>query len=271
MALSDFYNAGSLAGQWGCSSYDVNPVTLQNRVLDFARARSKPVMIAEASPQGYSTSALTKSRIMKKSPQPTTATALWNDWYSGYWSWIEQNADVIRVAAYINTDWDSQTGWQCADGASASGPGCSNGYWGDARIQANATVRDNFLTELRKCVFVGGTTGACGGGTTPPTAPPTTPPTTPPAGAFTQGVTTGQAGHDTLWFTPNASTCTFVAVHYTLDGGGQLNYMMTFNATTGRWEQPVTVPAGHTLAYWFDYQPTGQTYQNTTAHYSFTG
>lgn len=47
--------------------------------------------------------------------------------------------------------------------------------------------------------------------------------------------------------------------------------MTQWNSSSGRWEQPVTVPAGHTLTYWFDYQPTTQTYQNTTAHYSFTG
>ncbi|NEA50748.1 endo-1,3-beta-xylanase [Streptomyces sp. SID10815] len=302
VGLSDFYNAGSLATQWGCGSYDVNPVTLQNRVLDFARSHTKPVMIAEASPQGYSTSGLTKSCIMKKNPQTTSAATLLNEWYAGYWSWIEQNSDVIRVASYINTDWDGQTQWQCANGSSAGGTGCANGYWGDARIQANPTVRDAFLNELRKCVFVGGASGTCtggggtsggttggstggstggttggstggttGGGTGGTTGGSTGGTTPPPSGDFTQGVATGSGGHDTLWFKPVAGAESFVAVHYTLDGGGQLNYMATYNSSTGRWELPVTVPAGHTLSYWFDYQPTTQTYQNTTAHYTFTG
>ncbi|MFC1420908.1 endo-1,3-beta-xylanase [Streptacidiphilus cavernicola] len=291
VGLSDFYNAGSLSTQWGCSSYDINPVTLQNRVLDFARGHGKPVMIAEASPQGYSTSGLTKSCIMQKNPQGTDAATVWNQWYAGYWNWIEQNSDVIRVASYINTDWDAQTSWQCADGASAGGAGCSNGYWGDARIQADPTIEQNFVNELKKCLFVNAPAN-CTGSTptsgpsssaspTPtPTATPTpTPSTTPSAttsptgssGAFTQGVATGTGGNDTIWFKPGSGSCSFVAVHYTLDNGGQLNYMATWNAAAGRWEQSVTVPAGHTLSYYFDYQPTTQTYQDTTPHYTFQG
>ncbi|MEU9978855.1 endo-1,3-beta-xylanase [Streptomyces sp. NPDC051014] len=287
VGLSDFYNSGSLATQWGCSSYDVNPVTLQNRVLDFARSHGKPVMIAEASPQGYSTSGHTKSCIMKKNPQATNAGTLLSEWYAGYWSWIEQNSDVIRVAAYINTDWDAQTQWQCANGAPAGGTGCANGYWGDARVQADPAVRDAFLGELRKCVFVGGTTGTCtgggtsggstgggstGGGTSGGSTGGSTGGTTPPpSGDFTQGVATGGSGHDTIWFKPGGAAETFVAVHYSLAGGGQLNYMATYNSSTARWELPVTVPAGATLTYYFDYQPTTQTYQNTTPHYTFTG
>lgn len=265
VGLSDFYNAGSLATQWGCSRYDISPVTLQNRVLDFSRSHGKPVMVAEAAPQGYSSSAPNKSCIMRKSPQATSAATLLSEWYAGYWSWIEANRDVVRVASYINTDWDSQTQWQCADGAAAGGPGCANGYWGDSRIQANPAVRDSFLGELRKCYFVGGASGSCGGtgpggGTTPP-----------PAGDFTQGVASGTGGARTIWFKPTTGAESFVAVHYSIDGGARLNYMATYNSATGRWEQPVTVPAGHTLTYSFDYQPTTQTYQNTTPTYSFTG
>jgi hypothetical protein len=80
----------------------------------------------------------------------------------------------------------------------------------------------------------------------------------------------GSGGNDTIWFKPTA-TDSFVAVHYTLGNGGQLNHMATWNASTGRWEQPVTVPSGHVLNYYFDYQPTTQTYQITTPHYTFTG
>lgn len=60
-------------------------------------------------------------------------------------------------------------------------------------------------------------------------------------------------------------------VHYSIDGGGRLNYMATYNSSTGRWEQPVTVPAGHTMSYYFDYQHSTQSYRNTTLRYSFTG
>ncbi|MGI5472301.1 endo-1,3-beta-xylanase [Streptomyces sp. CA-132043] len=156
VSLSAFYGAGSLNTQWGCGSYSASPTGLQNRVLDFARGHGKPVMIAESSPQGYDNGARTKSCIMRKRPAATSADTIWNEWYKPYFSWIEANRDVIRAAAYINTDWDSQTQWQCADGASAGEPGCTNGYWGDARIQADPSIRDRFLAELRGSSWVGG-------------------------------------------------------------------------------------------------------------------
>ncbi|MGW3156070.1 hypothetical protein [Streptomyces sp. NPDC001089] len=62
---------------------------------------------------------------MRKNPQATSAATVLGEWYAGYWSWIEQNSDVIRVTAYANTDWDAQTQWQCANGAPAAGSGAS--------------------------------------------------------------------------------------------------------------------------------------------------
>ncbi|MCQ4211126.1 endo-1,3-beta-xylanase [Streptomyces longispororuber] len=149
VGLSAFYSAGSVNTQWGCSATDTAPADLQDRVLNFARGHGKPVMVAESAPQGYDNGAGTKSCIMRKGPVAADANTLWNEWYQPYFDWIAKNRDVVRAAAYINTDWDSQTQWQCADGAQAGGPGCSNGYWGDSRIQANPTIRDRFLGQLR--------------------------------------------------------------------------------------------------------------------------
>lgn len=281
VALSDFYNAGSLGTQWGCSRYDANPTTLQNNVLGFARSHSKPVMIAEASPQGYSTGALTKSCIMNKNPQATSAQTIWNEWYSGYWNWIEQNSDVIRVASYINTNWDSQTEWQCTTGAQAGSAGCSNGYWGDSAVQDNPTVLANFLTEIKKCIFVNGTTGSCSGNPSPPpsSSPPTTPPTTPPSTPSTTPSTGGTSGGGNgftegasasqIWF-KYSGTLSSAYVHYTISGSGQLNYAMSFNSSDGRWERAISLSPGQTVSYYFDYTPVGQTYQDETGTYTYT-
>ncbi|MFF3597092.1 glycoside hydrolase family 26 protein [Kitasatospora indigofera] len=282
VALSSFYGAGSLGTQWGCSSYDTAPGGLQNRVLDFARSHGKPVMIAESAPQGYQTGAHTKSCIFKKNKTAATGQTIWNEWYAPYFAWINQNRDVVRAAAYINTDWDSQTLWQCADGASAGGAGCSNGYWGDSRIQADPTVLANFLGEIRGGQWVNGS------GSTPPPATgspappspsaspspsnsPSPSPSPSPTGSqapYTQGVAGGSA--PVIWFKPAGFTATFVTVHYTVNGGAQGNYFLTWNPGAGRWEQPVTVKSGDRVTYWFDYQPTSQTSQVSTPTWTVT-
>ncbi|MET9874694.1 endo-1,3-beta-xylanase [Actinacidiphila glaucinigra] len=260
VGVSAFYGTGSVGTQWGCSSYDTSPTGLQNRVLDFARGHGKPVMIAESSPQGYDNGAHTKSCIMRKNPVATGADTVWNEWYRPWFAWITANRDVIRAAAYINTDWDGQTQWQCADGAAAGGPGCSNGYWGDARIQADATIRDRFLAELRGGQWVNGT------GTSGP--PPTDPTDPPPQSGFTQGVS--QGADPVVWFKPGGFTATFVTVHYRVNGGTQANHFLTWNASAGRWEQPVPLRSGDTLTYTFDYLPAGQTAQTTSAAFTYT-
>ncbi|WP_432100942.1 endo-1,3-beta-xylanase [Streptomyces sp. WAC 04229] len=150
VGLSSFYNSRSVRTQWGCGTFDTDPVGLQDRLLDFARAHGKPAMVSEAAPQGARTGAGTTSCIFRNSPAPSSGQAIWDGWHAGYFDWVERNKDVIRAAAYINTNWDAQTQWQCASGAQAGGPGCVNGNWGDSRVQADPTVLARFLDEIRK-------------------------------------------------------------------------------------------------------------------------
>ncbi|KAB8166962.1 endo-1,3-beta-xylanase [Streptomyces sp. 3MP-14] len=156
VGLSTFYQPGSVQTQWGCATTDIDPIQQQERVLDFARSHEKPVMIAEAAPQGYDNGEATSSCIMGPNPAPVDPTAVWQEWYDGYFSLIEENRDVIRAASYINTDWDSQTMWQCPAGSQPGSPQCPNGYWGDSRVQANPQVLENFLNEVRAPHFVNG-------------------------------------------------------------------------------------------------------------------
>lgn len=153
VGLSSFYNSGSLNTQWGCRAPDTDPAALQERVLDFARAHGKPAMIAEAAPQGYRNGSGSKSCIFNNAPTPASADDIWNEWYAGYFGFVEQNKDVIRAAAYINTDWDSQPQWTCEPGADAGGPGCVNGNWGDSRVQADPELLSRFVAQLRQDHF----------------------------------------------------------------------------------------------------------------------
>ncbi|WP_282204422.1 hypothetical protein [Kitasatospora fiedleri] len=69
-----------------------------------------------------------------------------------------------------------------------------------------------------------------------PSAPPspTASPSPSPSGSqapYAQGLATGTAPK--LWFKPNGFTATFVTVHYTVNGGAQANYFLTWNAGPG--------------------------------------
>ncbi|WP_432103208.1 endo-1,3-beta-xylanase [Streptomyces sp. bgisy091] len=274
VGLSSFYNSRSVQTQWGCGSHDTDPVGLQNRVLDFARAHGKPAMVAEAAPQGARTGAKTSSCIFRNSPAPASGQAIWDGWHAGYFDWVNRNKDVIRAAAYINTNWDAQTQWQCAAGAQAGGPGCANGNWGDSRVQADSTVLANFLTEIKKPMWTGGTSGPAPTPTPTPTSTATPTPTPTPSspgpedGGYTQGVT-GGAG-TTVWFAPKGFTATFVTVQYRIGQGAPQNYFLTYDSADKRWELPVNVPSGAELSYSFNYQPTTQTSQKTTPVYRWT-
>ncbi|WP_242442076.1 glycoside hydrolase family 26 protein [Streptomyces sp. CB02460] len=276
VGLSAFYNSRSVRTQWGCGSHDTDPVGLQNRVLVFARSHGKSAMVAEAAPQGARTGAGSTSCIFTNSPAPASGQAIWDGWHAGYFDWVNTNKDVIRAAAYINTNWDSQTQWQCSPGAQAGGPGCANGNWGDSRVQANATVLNNFVAEIKKPLWSTGSSG-----TTDPTDPtdPTNPtdptdPTDPGDGGsgteptYTQSVVTSPA--TAIRFTTKNFEASFVTVQYRIDGGAPQNYFLTYDQSAKRWEIPVTVPHGATLTYSFNYQPTTQTSQITTPVMTWT-
>ena len=119
---------------------------LANEVLQFARNKRKPVMIAEASPQGYDLGKMSKSNISPlwdgvsgAQSRQVLADKLWDQWYAPFFSFIRQNKDVVKAVAYINADWDAQALWA---------PPYANGYWGDSRVQANSDISKKWLSEM---------------------------------------------------------------------------------------------------------------------------
>lgn len=107
-------------------------------LVAFAREHNKPVMIAESTPQRYDTKALTVSSDGSTFAS-RTADAIWTEWFAPYFAFIHDNADIIRAVAYINARWDDQPMW---------GPPYASGYWGDSRVQANPTIKQNWQAEL---------------------------------------------------------------------------------------------------------------------------
>ena len=68
-----------------------------------------------------------------------TPDEIWEEWFGPFFTFIHDNADVIRAVAYINADWHSQAMW---------GAGGGNGYWGDTRVQVNTDIRAKWLAEI---------------------------------------------------------------------------------------------------------------------------
>ena len=143
-------------GPWACDrgapgepdTTVVAPRALQDHLLDYARSHRKPVMIAEAAPQGYDLGELTVACIFSGGAPWDNRTAVtvddvWNEWFQPTFDYVEANRDVIRSVTYINTDWDSQGNWSCV------GPdACGSGYWGDSRLEANDEILSRVKEEL---------------------------------------------------------------------------------------------------------------------------
>ena len=132
---------------WIGLSYFIQAADCDGRPFDellaFAREHSKPVMIAEATPQRYKTGEMNFS-IGGSIFTPKTADEIWDEWYVPLFKYIQQNSDVIRALAYINADWDHQPMWSKS---------YRSGYWGDRRVQV--TTRSKRAGWQRSSVICG--------------------------------------------------------------------------------------------------------------------
>jgi len=126
----------------------ITPEKSQKKILDFAKAHNKPVMIAESAPMGIRIGELTAGYIQINQPIAKTPDQIWQTWYQPYFDFIDTNKDVIRAVAYINTHWESQSMWQCQPDIPAGQPGCSQANWGDSRIQANEEIKARWLKQI---------------------------------------------------------------------------------------------------------------------------
>lgn len=124
----------------------LTPLELTVEVLDFARERGKPVMIAEAAPQAIDL----KERFMAHHDEiwdgpsgegrvEMTDDAIWDFWFQPTFDLMSEHADIIHALAYINVDWDSQAMW---------GPPYANGFWGDTRLEVNEELARRFTDAV---------------------------------------------------------------------------------------------------------------------------
>lgn len=161
IGISFFSGARHLDYQWSCVDQskpwtvpDTTPRVLQDTLADFARDHEKPLIVAESAPQGFDVSALTYSCVAARQDHLPgrvfdDADALYEAFFTDYFAWMRDNADVVRAFSYIDTHWQAQPRWSCAPQAAS----CPEGYWGDTRLEANTTVLDRFFTELGEPPF----------------------------------------------------------------------------------------------------------------------
>lgn len=117
-------------------------------MLDFAREKGKPVMIAEAAPQAYDLARQTNAHMTpgwdgspSEGKVEVSPEAIWHAWFGPVFEYMEENRDVIRALAYINCNWDDQAMW---------GPPYNSGYWGDTRIEANPYIAQRFNEAIER-------------------------------------------------------------------------------------------------------------------------
>lgn len=119
---------------------------LTDELLNFARARGKPVIVAELSPQGFDLDKGTRRNIgaiwdgdSGENRREMSPDEIWQAWYEPFLEYLDQNADVIRAVAYINADWDSQPMW---------GAPYTSGYWGDSRLQTSPAIAEKWNNRI---------------------------------------------------------------------------------------------------------------------------
>ena len=143
------------------------PEKIYGDLLNFASAHNKAVMLAESTPQGYRTRNLDASCVSKNARVALPGVASLTKWYDAYFNYLSAHKDQIRGAAYINSDWEAIAQFNCAPGSAGGSAGCTDGYWGNSRIQDNAAVLSLFKTRLGQLMTNGGGgngNGGVGGG-----------------------------------------------------------------------------------------------------------
>lgn len=140
----DWYPGDDVVDWMGTSWFRVE-MSIQDNLMAFARSVNKPMIIAEAAPQGYDNELGTQVDVYTNDIIQSNLSGedIWRNWYQPLFDYIHKNSDVIRALAYINTPWKNQQMW--SDG--------SNGYWGDSRVQSDDYIKENFLNEITDSSF----------------------------------------------------------------------------------------------------------------------
>ena len=125
----EFYPGDSYVDWWGIDTFSTSELTASD-TLNFlwaAHAHGKPVMVGESTPRYVGV---------------TDGLTDWNTWFEPYFHLIQDNPG-IKAFCYINWNWNDYVHmWSPS--------------WGDARIQANEQVRQNYLYKISSDLYYHG-------------------------------------------------------------------------------------------------------------------
>lgn len=137
-SAADWY-PGDAHVDWVGVSYFSPKQPYLDAVAQFARAKGKPLMVAEATPRGVGT---------------TGGRASWDGWFVPFLQYAARHD--AKAVCYIDRNWEASARWQ--------GKG-----WGDTRIDADPVVRANWLKAVGAARFVKASDGLFASlGYTPP-------------------------------------------------------------------------------------------------------
>ncbi len=117
----------------------------EQKMISFARAKRKPVFIAEASPtiSDYMVkfNGDTKETILSNTTQAQEA---WEKWFIPLFKTIEENHDVVKAFSYINCNWRANEMWT------------TNLTFKDidARLQTGVWISEKWKEEMAKSRYV---------------------------------------------------------------------------------------------------------------------
>jgi len=111
-------------------------------MIDLARARRKPVFIAEATPMFAREGAASAELDLGK---PEQADSAWRTWFAALFATIENNPDVVKAVSYINCNWPSQPMWQADTNIFSKI---------DARLQTNPDIRAKWKRKMEEPTYI---------------------------------------------------------------------------------------------------------------------
>ncbi len=135
------------------NTFDKIPTQLQlaREMLTFSEQHNKPMLIGEATPQGYQFDKLDNCNMSPvwdgeaaQDCQTVSARKIYKEWFAPLFQFVNFNNE-IQGLSYINADWDVQTNW---------GPPYNAGYWGDTRIEENDFIRLKWISEFKTNNFL---------------------------------------------------------------------------------------------------------------------
>lgn len=118
--LEAWYPGDDVVDWFGITYFD-QPQSIMLPMVELAKAHGKPLMIAESTPRAGSSTYFGKGS--------------WDSWFAKYFQFIQTHD--IKAISYINDNWESMNMWK--------GKG-----WGDARVEANAYVKEHWVEEIKK-------------------------------------------------------------------------------------------------------------------------